>query len=152
MCGFSLHAGTVCEAHQRSKLERLCRYFTRPPIATKRLAVDDQGRVVYRYKRPFRDGPTPAAHRTKWLRVMDELENGHLVQGARPGYGAQRTESDTKNPTDRTKTRPEGPWKNRNGPNQSLNEKSGAFKLLQKGALYFYTLPTPFIVYTYLAI
>jgi hypothetical protein len=29
--GFSLHAGTVCEAHQRSKLERLCRYITRPP-------------------------------------------------------------------------------------------------------------------------
>ena len=27
-----------------------------PPIATKRLSVDDQGRVVYRYKRPFRDG------------------------------------------------------------------------------------------------
>ncbi len=58
MYGFSLHAGTVCEAHQRSKLERLCRYITRPPIATKRLSVDDHGRVVYRYKRPFRDGST----------------------------------------------------------------------------------------------
>jgi len=58
MYGFSLHAGTVCEAHQRSKLERLCRYITRPPIATKRLSVDDQGRAVYRYKRPFRDGST----------------------------------------------------------------------------------------------
>jgi hypothetical protein len=58
MHGFSLHAGTVCEAHQRSKLERLCRYITRPPIATKRLSVDDHGRVVYRYKRPFRDGST----------------------------------------------------------------------------------------------
>lgn len=56
--GFSLHAGTVCEVHQRSKLERLCRYITRPPIATKRLSVDDHGRVVYRYKRPFRDGST----------------------------------------------------------------------------------------------
>jgi len=56
--GFSLHAGTVCEAHQRSKLERLCRYITRPPVATKRLSIDDRGRVVYRYKRPFRDGST----------------------------------------------------------------------------------------------
>jgi hypothetical protein len=54
--GFSLHAGTVCEPWQRSRLERLCRYITRPPIATKRLSVDAQGRVVYRYKRPFRDG------------------------------------------------------------------------------------------------
>ena len=56
--GFSLHAATVCEAHQRSKLERLCRYITRGPIATRRLSVDDRGRVIYRYKRPFRDGST----------------------------------------------------------------------------------------------
>jgi hypothetical protein len=26
LAGFSLHAATVCEAHQRSRLERLCRY------------------------------------------------------------------------------------------------------------------------------
>lgn len=58
MAGFSLHAGTVCEVYQRSKLERLCRYITRPPVATMRLSVDGQGRVVYRYKRPFRDGST----------------------------------------------------------------------------------------------
>ncbi len=56
--GFSLHAATVCEAHQRSKLERLCRYITRGPIAARRLSVDDRGRVIYRYKRPFRDGST----------------------------------------------------------------------------------------------
>ena len=56
--GFSLHAATICEAHQRSRLERLCRYITRPPIATKRLSVDTRGRVVYRYKQPFRDGST----------------------------------------------------------------------------------------------
>jgi ribosomal protein S27E len=58
MAGFSLHAATVCEAHQRSRLERLCRYITRPPIATKRLSVDARGRVVFRYKQPFRDGST----------------------------------------------------------------------------------------------
>ena len=56
--GFSLHAATVCEAYQRSRLERLCRYITRPPIATQRLSVDGQGRVVYRYKQPFHDGST----------------------------------------------------------------------------------------------
>jgi len=58
MAGFSLHAGTLCEAWQRSKLERLCRYITRPPIATQRLSVDGRGRVVYRYRHPFRDGST----------------------------------------------------------------------------------------------
>jgi len=58
LAGFSLHAATVCEAWQRSRLERLCRYITRPPIATKRLSVDGRGQVVYRYKHPFRDGST----------------------------------------------------------------------------------------------
>ena len=48
----------MCEARQRRKLERLCRYITRPPIASKRLSMDRQGRVVYRYRRPFRDGST----------------------------------------------------------------------------------------------
>jgi len=47
LAGFSLHAATVCEAYQRSRLERLCRYITRLPIATKRLSVDGRGRVVY---------------------------------------------------------------------------------------------------------
>jgi len=58
MAGFSLHAATVCEAWQRSRLEHLCRYITRPPIATQRLSLDSRGRVVYRYKQPFRDGST----------------------------------------------------------------------------------------------
>jgi hypothetical protein len=65
LAGFSLHAATVCEAHQRSRLERLCRCITRPPIATKRLSVDGRGRVVYRYRQPFRDGSTQVGpHRT----------------------------------------------------------------------------------------
>jgi hypothetical protein len=31
LAGFSLHAATMSEAWQRSRLERLCRYITRPP-------------------------------------------------------------------------------------------------------------------------
>jgi len=58
VAGFSLHAATVCEAWQRPRLERLCRYITRAPVALKRLSVDDRGRVVYRYRHPFRDGST----------------------------------------------------------------------------------------------
>jgi hypothetical protein len=30
VAGFSLHAGVAAEAHQRDKLERLCRYIVRP--------------------------------------------------------------------------------------------------------------------------
>ncbi|RAL71569.1 transposase family protein [Enterobacter hormaechei] len=36
--GFSLHAGVMAEAHQRDKLERLCRYISRPAVSEKRLA------------------------------------------------------------------------------------------------------------------
>ena len=32
--GFSLHAGVATRANEREKLERLCRYITRPPIST----------------------------------------------------------------------------------------------------------------------
>ncbi len=43
--GFSLHANTACEAWERDKLERLCRYVARPAIAMGRLS-----------KRPYQDG------------------------------------------------------------------------------------------------
>ena len=37
--GFSLHAGVAAKAHERKKLERLCRYITRPTVAEKRLPL-----------------------------------------------------------------------------------------------------------------
>jgi hypothetical protein len=56
--GFSLNAAVACEAHQREKLERVCRYVARGPIALERLSVDGDGLVVYQLKHPFRDGTT----------------------------------------------------------------------------------------------
>ena len=56
--GFSLHSATVCEANQRDKLEKLCRYITRPAIANERLSTNARGQVVYKFKQPFRDGTT----------------------------------------------------------------------------------------------
>ena len=58
LSGFSLHAGTVCEAHERDALERLCRYIARPAVSNERLSVNDRGQVVYRLKHSFRDGTT----------------------------------------------------------------------------------------------
>ncbi|MFN9791678.1 MAG: transposase, partial [Pseudomonadota bacterium] len=43
--GFSLHAGVAAQAHERDKLERLCRYIARPAIAERRLSISPQGRV-----------------------------------------------------------------------------------------------------------
>jgi hypothetical protein len=56
--GFSLHAGLDIQPHQREKLERLCRYVSRPPIAVERLALSSSGQVRYTLKAPYRDGTT----------------------------------------------------------------------------------------------
>ena len=45
--GFSLNAAVSCQAHQRKKLERLCRYVARPPLALERLSVTDEGKLRY---------------------------------------------------------------------------------------------------------
>ncbi len=44
--------------HHGRRLERLCRYMARPPIAEERLSVDGDGLVVYELKHPFSDGTT----------------------------------------------------------------------------------------------
>ena len=62
-----------CAAHQRKKLEsqgqglallgaprtqRLCRYITRPAIASERLTLNRAGDVVLQLKSPYHDGTT----------------------------------------------------------------------------------------------
>ena len=56
--GFSLHAGVAAKAHQRRKLERLCRYISRPAVSEKRLSLTPNGNIRYRLKTPYRDGTT----------------------------------------------------------------------------------------------
>jgi hypothetical protein len=47
--GFSLHAGVAANARQRQKLERLCRYISRPAVSEN---------IRYQLKTPYRDGTT----------------------------------------------------------------------------------------------
>jgi hypothetical protein len=56
--GFSLHAGVAARADERQKLERLCRYISRPAISEKRLSLTPNGNVRYQLKTPYRDGTT----------------------------------------------------------------------------------------------
>jgi hypothetical protein len=56
--GFSLHAGVATKANERAKLERLCRYITRPAISMKRLSLTRNGQVRYELKTPWRNGTT----------------------------------------------------------------------------------------------
>lgn len=56
--GFSLNCAVSCQAHQRDRLERLCRYITRPALCLDRLSINGAGQVLYQLKTPFRDGTT----------------------------------------------------------------------------------------------
>ena len=40
------------------KLERLCRYISRPAVSERRLSLLDDGRIRYELKTPYRDGTT----------------------------------------------------------------------------------------------
>src|SRR5213593_3351115 len=87
--GFSVHANVSIEARDRDRLERLCRYAGRPAVATERLTLLPDGRLLYRLKRPWRDGtsavifepqdfiaklavlvPVPRAHLTRYHGVF----------------------------------------------------------------------------------
>ncbi len=48
----------AARADQRQKLERLCRYISRPAISEKRLSLTPNGNVRYQLKTPYRDGTT----------------------------------------------------------------------------------------------
>jgi len=58
VAGFSLHAGVAAKAHERKKLERLCRYVSRPAVSEKRLSLTPNGNIRYQLKTPYRDGTT----------------------------------------------------------------------------------------------
>ena len=56
--GFSLHAATLLAADHRSRLEQLCRYVMRPPLASGRLRRLNADTLTYNLKTPWADGTT----------------------------------------------------------------------------------------------
>jgi len=54
--GINVHAEVVVPARDRARLERLCRYVCRPPIAQNRLEEMEGGKLSYLLKKPWRDG------------------------------------------------------------------------------------------------
>ncbi len=109
--GFSLHAGVAAEAHESHKLEKLCRYITRPAISEQRLSISPQGRVRYQLKTPWRNGtthvewdavdfiaklaalvPPPRAHLTRFHGVF--APNANLRAQVTPSGRVKRPASD----------------------------------------------------------
>jgi hypothetical protein len=54
--GFDLHANLCVSATDRARLEQLCRYVLRPPVAQDRLRLTGDGRVRLALKTPWLDG------------------------------------------------------------------------------------------------
>jgi hypothetical protein len=48
----------LAKAHQRDKLERLCRYIARPAVSEKRLSLTSTDKTRYELKTPYRNGTT----------------------------------------------------------------------------------------------
>jgi hypothetical protein len=111
VAGFSLHAGVAARADQRHKLERLCRYISRPAISEQRLSLTPNGNVRYQLKTPYRDGtthvifepldfiarlaalvPKPRVHLTRFHGVFAPNSSYRArVTPARRGRGSQHT-------------------------------------------------------------
>ena len=51
-----MHAATRIEATDRRRLERLCRYVIRPPVASGRLRFVDAQTLVFSLKTHWADG------------------------------------------------------------------------------------------------
>ena len=59
--GFDLHAAVRVPAGQRDRLERVCRYALRPPVAGARLHLGADGQVMLQLRHPWADGTTHVA-------------------------------------------------------------------------------------------
>ncbi|MDC3989246.1 transposase [Polyangium jinanense] len=53
--GLDVHAGTAIDGRDRKRVERVCRYLVRPPIATECLGVVGEN-ARYELKKVWRDG------------------------------------------------------------------------------------------------
>jgi hypothetical protein len=56
--GFDLHAGVRVPAGDRERLERICRYALRPPVAQHRIELTPQGQVLLELRHRWADGTT----------------------------------------------------------------------------------------------
>jgi len=97
----------AAEACERVKLERLCRYISRPAVASERLSQTADGRIRYTLQTPYRDGtthvlfepldflsrlaalvPSPGVNLTRYHGVFGGTVR---IIGARATVGQQRT-------------------------------------------------------------
>jgi hypothetical protein len=117
--GMSVHADVMVPAHDRSRLERLCRYVARPPLALERLEALPNGLLSYRLKTRWRDGtthvlmerrellerlapliPPPRAHLVRYHGLLAPCASGRdrIVPGAPPEPSSAEVPVEMENP------------------------------------------------------
>jgi hypothetical protein len=113
----SLHAAVAVPAGDRRRLERLCRYVARPPIASDRLRELPDGRLSLRLKTRWRDGtthilmeprdlidrlvpliPPPRAHQVRYHGIL--APGASLRSRVVPGGAVATSNTETTEPND----------------------------------------------------
>jgi hypothetical protein len=82
--GFSIHANSATNTHQRDRLETMIQYMARGPIANDRIEITSTGNIKWRLKTQFSDGTThllltPLAFLEK-LSVLIPPPKTHLIR------------------------------------------------------------------------
>ncbi len=54
--GINIHAAQLVDGRDRRRVERLCKYITRPPVAQDRLERRTDGKLELSFNKPWRDG------------------------------------------------------------------------------------------------
>jgi len=111
----------AAQAWERDKLERLCRYISRPALSEKRLSLTSAGNIRYQLKTPYSDGtthvifepldfisklaslvPKPRVNLTRFHGVFaPNSKHRILVTPARRGKGGQKAIGQDKMPEER---------------------------------------------------
>ncbi len=138
--GMSLHADVAVPGPDRRRLERLCRYVARPPLALDHLEAMTDGRLAYRLKTPWRDGtthvvmerkellerlapliPPPRAHQVRYHGVLAPCASGRdrIVPGGMRRSSFVRPRKTTLRPSQPSPTT----WID--GPNNGLDDRLG---------------------------
>jgi len=103
--GFDLHADVAVPAGDRARLEHLCGYVLRPPIAQDALEYTTEGKILLHIRRPWRDGTraiafTPSELLEKLVAIIPKPRVNLLLYHAPPasGDGAETDKEQQKRP------------------------------------------------------
>ena len=112
---WDLDAEVAVHEHDRDRLEQLCRYLLRPPLALDHLRALDDGRICIALKRPWADHTThvtmaPDAFIARLASLVPRPRKNTLVYFGVLAANAKRRESIVPCPEAERRCRPDSSW------------------------------------------